>query len=68
MVRYAIRKREPLLVEHEQFRDAVLGRPNDIVDLRQGATTVEVSESMLLSAATGESVLIGEGREAGRGV
>ncbi|NUQ87336.1 MAG: Gfo/Idh/MocA family oxidoreductase [Glycomyces artemisiae] len=58
MVRYAIRKREPLLVEHEHFRDAVLGRPNDIVDLRQGASTVEVSESMLRSAATGETVVL----------
>lgn len=64
MVRFAIRKREPLLVEHEHFRDAVLGKPNDSVDLRQGATTVEVSESMLRSAATGESVVIGESREA----
>ncbi|GAB3993014.1 hypothetical protein GCM10029992_03560 [Glycomyces albus] len=25
MIRYAIRKREPLLVEHEHFRDAVAG-------------------------------------------
>ncbi|MDA1358503.1 Gfo/Idh/MocA family oxidoreductase [Glycomyces luteolus] len=58
MVRYAIRKREPLLVEHEHFRDAVLGEPNTIVDLRQGATTVEVSESMLRSAATGETVVL----------
>ncbi|GAA1682912.1 Gfo/Idh/MocA family oxidoreductase [Glycomyces endophyticus] len=58
MVRYALRKREPLLVEHEHFRDAVLGKPNDIVDLRQGASTVEVSESMLQSAATGETVVL----------
>ncbi|WP_112140071.1 Gfo/Idh/MocA family protein [Glycomyces dulcitolivorans] len=58
MVRYAIRKREPLLVEHEHFRDAVLGKPNDIVDLAQGANTVEVSESMLQSAATGETVVL----------
>jgi len=58
MIRYAIRKREPLLVEHEHFRDAVLGKPNDIVDLRRGATTVEVSEMMLRSAATGQTVAL----------
>ncbi|WP_335986376.1 Gfo/Idh/MocA family oxidoreductase [Glycomyces sp. MUSA5-2] len=63
MVRYAIRKREPLLVEHEHFRDAVLGRPSDIVDLDRGAATVAVSEMMLHSAATGRTVdLGGEGR------
>ncbi|MFD0539814.1 Gfo/Idh/MocA family oxidoreductase [Actinomadura luteofluorescens] len=29
MIRYAIPKREPLLVEHERFRDAVLAAPAD---------------------------------------
>jgi predicted dehydrogenase len=58
MIRYAIRKREPLLVEHEQFRDAIVGKSNDIVDMRMGATTVEVSESMLRSASTGETVVL----------
>lgn len=58
MIRYAIRKREPLLVEHEHFRDAVLGESNDIVSMRQGAVTVEVSESMLRSASTGATVVL----------
>jgi UDP-N-acetylglucosamine 3-dehydrogenase len=58
MVRYAIRKREPLLVEHEQFRDAVLGLEADIVDLEQGLATVVVSESMLRSASLGETVVL----------
>jgi hypothetical protein len=35
MVRFAIPKREPLLVEHERFRDAVDGKDSDIVTLRQ---------------------------------
>ena len=43
MVRYAIPKREPLLVEHERFRDAVEGKQTDIVTLRQGLRTVEVA-------------------------
>jgi predicted dehydrogenase len=58
MIRYAIRKREPLLVEHETFRDAVLGKESNIVDLRQGAAIVEVSEMMLRSAATGQTVVL----------
>ncbi|AXG77827.1 Gfo/Idh/MocA family protein [Streptomyces paludis] len=56
MIRYAIPKREPLLVEHELFRDAVLGAPSDICTLRQGLRTVEVAASVLESAATGRTV------------
>lgn len=50
MIRYAIPKREPLLVEHERFRDAVTGKDSDIVTLRQGLRTVEVSAAVLESA------------------
>jgi UDP-N-acetylglucosamine 3-dehydrogenase len=56
MVRYAIPKREPLLVEHERFRDAVLGKPADIVTLRKGLRTVEVSEAVLESAERGVTI------------
>ncbi len=59
MVRYAIRKREPLQVEHEQFRDAVLGLDSEVVDLAQGLATVVVSESMLRSADLGRTVELG---------
>lgn len=53
MVRYAIPKREPLLVEHERFRDAVEGKESDIVTLRQGLRTVEVAGVVLESARKG---------------
>ncbi|GGZ27341.1 dehydrogenase [Streptomyces inusitatus] len=56
MVRYAIPKREPLLVEHELFRDAMLGGPADICTLRQGLRTVEVAAAVLESAAGGHTV------------
>ncbi|MFF8949189.1 Gfo/Idh/MocA family protein [Streptomyces sp. NPDC014940] len=56
MIRYAIPKREPLLVEHELFRDAVLGEPADICTLRQGMRTVEVAAAVLESARTKRSV------------
>ncbi len=58
MIRYAIPKREPLLVEHELFRDAVLGKSDDICTLRQGLRTVEVAAAVLESAASGETVRI----------
>jgi predicted dehydrogenase len=56
MTRYAIAKREPLLVEHERFRDAVAGTGDDIVTLRQGLRTVEVSAAVLRSADEGVTV------------
>ncbi|MFI9582099.1 Gfo/Idh/MocA family protein [Streptomyces sp. NPDC052236] len=56
MIRYAIPKREPLLVEHELFRDAVLGKTEDICTLRQGLRTVEVAAAVLESANTGSTV------------
>lgn len=56
MIRYAIPKREPLLVEHERFRDAVRGETGDIVTLRQGLRTVQVSAAVLESADRGVTV------------
>jgi UDP-N-acetylglucosamine 3-dehydrogenase len=56
MIRYAIPKREPLLVEHERFRDAVRGEGGDIVTLREGMCTVEVAAAVLESARTGRTV------------
>ena len=56
MTRYAIAKPEPLRTEHEQFRDAVLGKEADIVTMRQGLVTVKVAEAMITSAETGHAV------------
>ncbi|MEU7932818.1 Gfo/Idh/MocA family protein [Micromonospora echinofusca] len=61
MVRYAIPKREPLLVEHERFRDAVEGKESDIVTLRQGLRTVEVAGAVLRSATDGSTIAVGTG-------
>ena len=57
--RFALTKREPLLVQHEKFRDAFLsGDTTEIVTLRQGMRTVEVAEAVLESAATGATVAV----------
>jgi UDP-N-acetylglucosamine 3-dehydrogenase len=58
MTRFAISRREPLLVEHERFRDAVLGVGDDIVTVRQGMRTVEVSSAVLRSAQEGTTVSV----------
>jgi predicted dehydrogenase len=39
--------REPLRAELENFRDAVLGQPADIVTMRQGTEVLEVAAAML---------------------
>ncbi|MDO5286953.1 MAG: Gfo/Idh/MocA family oxidoreductase [Actinomycetia bacterium] len=56
VTRYAIAKPEPLRTEHEQFRDAVLGKDADIVTLAQGAQVVRVCEAMIESGRTGRFV------------
>ncbi|MEO7268536.1 MAG: Gfo/Idh/MocA family oxidoreductase [Knoellia sp.] len=58
VVRYAIAKPEPLRVEHEQFRDAVLGKDADIVTMTQGLQTVRVAEACIESARTGQTVTL----------
>jgi len=58
VIRYAIAKPEPLRTEHEQFRDAVLGKAADIVTMRQGLATVAVAEAAIRSAAEGITISV----------
>ena len=58
VIRYAIPKPEPLRVEHENFRDALLGLDADIVTMEQGVTTVLVAEAMIESARSGTTVQV----------
>ncbi|MDQ3785991.1 MAG: Gfo/Idh/MocA family oxidoreductase [Actinomycetota bacterium] len=51
VTRFAIQKREPLRVEHEKFRDAVLGRGMDIVTLQEGQNTLRTAEQLLTSSS-----------------
>ena len=54
----AIAKREPLRLEHENFRNSVLGRSSRTVSLTEGVATLQVAEAILESARTGETVVI----------
>ena len=61
VIRYAFAKPEPLRVEHETFRDAVLGLPGAterIVTMEQGLATVAVAGAILESAATKKVVTL----------
>lgn len=53
MTRFAFPKPEPLRVEHENFRDSLLGMDADIVTMRQGISIVRVAEACLESSISG---------------
>lgn len=47
ITRFALNKKEPLLAEHEAFRDAVLtGDKKDIVTLEEGTNVVRIAEEL----------------------
>lgn len=49
MTRFALERTEPLLAEHQAFRDSVLaGEPLGIVTLAEGTRVVEIAERMAL--------------------
>lgn len=56
--RYALAKREPLKMEHEAFRDAILGKSMNIVTLQEGLATLRVAEACLESAASNAVVTL----------
>ncbi len=62
VIRFAIAKPEPLRLEHESFRDAVLGLPSDIVTMEQGVTVTRIADAILRSAESGSEVKLDETR------
>lgn len=60
VTRFAIPKPEPLRVQHENFRDAVLGRASEVITMREGLETVRVAEACLQSAHESRSVDVSE--------
>ena len=60
MVRYALSKPEPLVVELSAFRDAVAGGPlaGEIVTLAEGLGAVAAAEAVLEAAATRRTVTV----------
>jgi UDP-N-acetylglucosamine 3-dehydrogenase len=55
VIRYASAKREPLVVELENFRDAVLGLKASVVTIEDATHTIAVAEAMIRSAESGET-------------
>jgi len=61
LIRYSVAKREALVTELENFRDAVLGKPADIVTMRQGVETIEAASAMLAAARNCSAVTMAAG-------
>lgn len=53
---FSFEKPEPLVLEHRNFRDAILGRNHEIISLDQGTKIVEVAEAIIRSAKNSETV------------
>jgi predicted dehydrogenase len=59
MTRYALARREPLLVELEGFVDLLAGAPDaQVVPLADGLEAVACAEAVLASATSGETVAL----------
>ncbi|GGC89848.1 dehydrogenase [Tersicoccus solisilvae] len=62
VTRFAIPKPEPLRLEHEAFRDAILGGGRDaatsIVTMREGLNTLRMAEAMIASADSQQTVVL----------
>jgi predicted dehydrogenase len=43
-------------MEHENFRDAILGRPSDIVTMEEGIATIIVAEAIIESSMKNQTV------------
>lgn len=52
VVRYALTRKEPLLTEHEAFRDAIASGGTNIVTMHEALHTVKAVESTVVSAQT----------------
>jgi UDP-N-acetylglucosamine 3-dehydrogenase len=58
VINYAFAKPEPLLVEHQNFRDAVLGKESEIVSLQDGIETVRVADAVIQSSKEKVSITL----------
>jgi predicted dehydrogenase len=58
IIRYAIPKKEPLIAEHENFRDSILNHHPPAAPLRDGLHPIQVAHTALQAAQTGTTLSI----------
>ena len=57
-INMAFEKKEPLVKEHENFRDALQGKSAMIVSLQDGRRNLEVAEAILKSCKTNQAITL----------
>ncbi len=55
---FAFDKPEPLLLEHQHFRDKLLGKEADIVSIAEGVETVRIADAVLESSSTNQRIIL----------
>jgi UDP-N-acetylglucosamine 3-dehydrogenase len=55
---FKLDKQEPLVLEHEAFRDYILGKSDNVASIDSGIEVLTVCEAILESAKTGNSVTL----------
>ena len=55
---FAFDKPEPLLLEHQHFRDKLLGKEADIVSIAEGVETVRIADAVLESSSTNHRIIL----------
>jgi len=69
VIRYALRREEPLKLEHEAFIDLLEGRrAEQLVSVEEGLEVVAVAEAVLESARAGRTVALRGANEDAAGV
>jgi hypothetical protein len=53
---FAFNRHEPLLVEHQNFRDKILGRSAEIISIKEGLSTIKIADFFLKSSKIGSSI------------
>jgi hypothetical protein len=58
VVKYEYEKYEPLRAEHESFRDYILGKSQNIVELKSALETLKVAEAVIKSSKTNKVITL----------
>lgn len=58
VVKFEFKKNEPLMVEHESFRDFILNKSQNIVELKSALRTLKVAEAVIKSSKSNKVVTL----------
>ena len=56
LTKFSFEKPEPLLIEHQNFRDNLLGKKSEIVSIEEGIEVIKISDAIIKSGNNGKSI------------